>query len=340
MDLAWGVCASFRLVKIAIIVRYAFFMRVGILFIIAVFTLGFLGCSPQSESNGSAISKRFDTNTKFFGYVGTDCGTNYISEVRGFTNIGQMCIYDAGDIRARLEAFNQAGMRAILDLHFLFFAEGGPVGGSGTGYNLRPDYLQRWAQFLSTNQSHLNMDYVAAIYPAEEPTWLGVSTQELQTIATLVNRDLPDLPLLLIEAHQALQDLIIPVEFDLVGMDFYGAIDPRNTAAFNQYAWLNSQFQNYFTAIKARRSRSDQKLVLVFDAQWSPVYESVGYSKESIANFVENYYLLMQSDPEVQGMFGYVYLSGLDGADWIGLRDLPQSVKDANIGVGRAITGK
>lgn len=289
------------------------------------------------RSGGGAASTGTE---KYFGYVGVDCGTDYTSEVQAFTNFGHMCVYEPDDVSTRLEAFRAAGMKALLDLHFIFFEEGGAPGGSGTGYDLRADYLQRWADFLAANEGHLTASYIAAIYPAEEPTWLGISPSELQTVATLVKQDLPDLPMLLIEAHQGLDDLVIPTEYDWVGMDFYGAIDPRNGAEFSAFAWLNTQFVNYFAELKSLRSRADQKLLIVFDAQWSPTYDAVGYSQSSLADFVRNYYLFMLAEPDAIGLFGYVYFSGLDGPDWIGLRDLPQAVLDANREVGLNITGK
>lgn len=278
-------------------------------------------------------------STRYFGYVGIDCGISYLSEVASYTNLNHTCVYGPESIVARLQSANSRGTKAFVDLHFLLFQMGGTPGGSGSGFDLRPDYQTRWSQFISNNPGVLNSTYIGAFYIAEEPTWLGISSAELQTVASMIRRDMPGLPLALIEAHQALDGLVVPLEVDWVGMDFYGAIDPRNTTEFQEFEWLNAQFASHYSQLKAKRSRADQKVILVFDGQWADLYGSVGYPQESLATFVRNYYLLMQSDPDVIAMLGYAYFSGLDSG-FIGLRDLPQVVKDANIEVGKAITGK
>lgn len=282
-----------------------------------------------------------DSHVELFGYVGVSCGTEYLAEVADFTNLGHMCIFEPGDIRAKLDAFRDAGVGALLDLHFLLFTESTepPLGGSGSRYVLRPDYEARWAEFLSTNRTSLTPAHVAALYPAEEPTWLGVSAAELQTVATMMQRDLPELPTLLVEAHQAIGDVVVPVEYDIVGMDFYGAVDPLDTPT-SDFSWLNQMYRGYYDTMLAQRSRPEQRVMLVFDAQYAGIYGKVGYQPADLGSFVTNHYAFAQAHPEVIGMLGYVYFSGLDGPDYMGLRDLPVSVKDANRTVGRAITGK
>lgn len=305
------------------------------LIVIILSVLAFLFVNSVTIVNSPLKSPK----KKFFGYVGIDCGTNYIHEVANYTNLNQLCVYDTGNIQPRLKAFKKNSVKAFLDLHFLFFEEGGTPGGSGIGYKLRPDYRTRWREFVAVNQAVLTSEYVGAFYVAEEPTWLGLTRKEVQTVAKLVKSKFPKIPLALIEAHQALVDLVVPTEIDWIGMDYYGAIDPRNTNTYSQFAWINLLWQDYYAQLKARRSRPDQKLILVFDAQFSPAYESVGYTQASLADFVRNYHLKMASDPDIVAMIGYVYFSGLD-ADSFGLRDLPKVVKRANVRVGKLITGK
>lgn len=313
-----------------------------LLLVAFVCLLSFVNCqSPGSESRAvpSFGVAPGGTGQGYFGYVGIDCGTNYIQEVASYSNLNHLCVYDAVDIRSRLQAFKTNGVKAFLDLHFLFFEEGGAPGGSGSGFELRADYQTRWDLFKNTNAEVLTSDFIGAFYVAEEPTWLGLTATDVQTVARLVKADFPQVPVALIEAHQALQDLVVPVEVDWVGMDYYGAIDPLNAPMYQPFAWINLMWQDYYAQIKARRSRPDQKLILVFDAQFAPAYEAVGYQQSSLVDFVQNYQLKMASDPDVVAMIGYVYFSGLD-ADTLGLRDLPTVVKDANVRVGKLVTGK
>ncbi len=92
--------------------------------------------------------------------------------------------------------------------------------------------------------------------------------------------------------------------------------------------------------LKSRRTTSEQKIVIVFEAQWMPDYGKAGYQKEAMAELAERYYRLANSDPDVIGMVGFAWPGGLGGPDRFGARNLPESVKAEHRRIGLAITGK
>lgn len=53
-------------------------------------------------------------------------------------------------------------------------------------------------------------------YIGEEPTWMGISYDELKQVSDLVKSDFPTIPILVIEASTGLADLKVPESVDLV----------------------------------------------------------------------------------------------------------------------------
>lgn len=272
------------------------------------------------------------TEKKKFGFVGIACGTNYANEVGSYTNIAHMCANDPVDMSATFNSLKVNGLKAFLDVSALLFYDSKkiPLGGSGANMDLRPDYKTRWNNFVSLNKKYMNLDYLAGIYPIDEPTWQGTTTTELKTVASMIKASFPTIPLILIEADGALNNLIVPTEFDWIGFDFYGAIDPRT----------NTDYQDHLKVLKSKMTRANQKILLVFDAQWYSPYGDAGFTPESMATFAQNYYSLMISDPKIIGMIGYAYFGGIDAPGQLGARDLPRVVQDKYRQLGKIITGK
>ncbi len=76
------------------------------------------------------------------------------------------------------------------------------------------------------------------------------------------------------------------------------------------------------------------------DAQWLPFYGEAGLPPEAIKTVATNYYGLAKSDPDVVGLIGYLWPSKLDDENQIGARELPASVINEHIRIGKAITRK
>ncbi|MGE0527047.1 MAG: hypothetical protein AB7G93_20960 [Bdellovibrionales bacterium] len=206
----------------------------------------------------------------------------------------------------------------------------GTAGGSGQNYDLYPNYSARWKEFLDINQNVLTPEYVAAIYPCDEPTWIGIFFEELNPIVNLLKADLPSIPVALVEAYAAIASLKVPVGVDWLGMDRYGSPDVTKDAD-----WLAD-----YQVIKNKRTAQQQKMLLVMDAQWLPLYGEAGYPQSAMAEVNRRYYDLAVSDPDVLGIIGYVWTGGLDSPEHRDIRDLPPNVIDENKRIGKAITGK
>jgi hypothetical protein len=299
--------------------------------------------TPTPQSGDTTQTTRSHSHVKYFGYVGIDCflddphdgtsKTNYADEVGSFTNIAQVCVYSpTDDLHERFEILAANGLRAILDLHFLFYqlSSSVPEGGSGKNYDLHPDYLDRWDQFYNLNKDVLTEQYVQVFYPADEPTWVGITYEELSPIVTLLKQTFPNIMIAIVEASQVISSLTVPSQVDWVGMDRYGSANVTTDAS-----WLSD-----YQAIKAKRSGAHQKILLIMDAQWLPLYGEAGYPPEAMEDVNRHYFELAVSDADVIGIIGYIWAGGLDGPSHLGMRNLPANVQAENERIGRIITGK
>jgi hypothetical protein len=279
---------------------------------------------------------------RFFGYAMVDCGvhdsiapagtSNYVGEVAAFTNIGQMCVFGPGeDIGARLSLMQSHGMLALLSVQALLF-EGAPDAGTGSGmrYRLRADHQRRWASFVRLNRLNGRAAAIGAFYLADEPAWNGISAADLRQAADLVKATFPATPIMLIEAAPAIGALVVPRSVDLVGFDQYGVAAPDADPAYRAH----------LAALKARRSRPDQRLVVVMEGQWLPAYDGPGVDAGLMATVAQRYFALADSDPEVLAMVGYLWPGGLAGPAHLGSRNLPPAVIGEHVRLGKAITRK
>lgn len=259
--------------------------------------------------------------------------TNYIDEVSSFTNIADILVLNPEDnIINRLQLMNTNTVKAYLHLNELFFELVDANAPSGSNYNLRSDYKERWNLFLQNNDLIGNSSLVQAFYLGEEPTWNGISFQELKLASDYIKSTTNDIPILLIEAHPILSELQVPESVDWVGFDHYFIKDPKNDPAF----------LNELTVLKSKISNDDQKLVLVLDSHY--IQEIHGdlsnISQIEMALVANSYYELAQSEPKVIALIGYTWPGGFDTTSALGARQLPQQVKDEYIRIGKEITGK
>jgi hypothetical protein len=278
----------------------------------------------------------------FFGYAMVDCGVhdrfipspsgNYVSEVAAFTNIGQLCVFDPGeDIGARLALMQSNGMLALLSVQALLF-EGAPDASTGSGmrYRLRADFQRRWSRFVNLNRLHGRTAAIGAFYLADEPAWNGIPPAELGAAAELLKSTFPATPIMLIEAAPAIGALVVPRAVDLIGFDLYGVADPAADPAY----------RSRMAELKARRSRPDQRLVVVMEGQWLPAYDGQGVDAGLMATVAQRYFALAESDPEVVAMVGYLWPGGVAGPWHRGSRNLPPAVIAEHVRLGKAITRK
>lgn len=296
------------------------------------------GCSEASAPASTVSPSVAETSAlEWFGFVGVDCSvddphdgagpTNYLDETKGFTNIAHVCTFDI-DMTDELGATRDAGVKAMLDVSALLWelVDGDAPSGSGRRYVLRSDAAATWADFVARNSDVLDSQHIAAIYLVDEPTWNGASRADLDRAAAIVDVTHPYLPMVVIEAPDALVDAYFPEAVDWIGFDRYGTRDPNTDAA-------------YLENVRTLRARStgSQRHVVVMDTQWLPIYEQVDLAPDDMAEVADNYFRYALTHPEVVAIIGYSWPGGIDGPEHLGARNLPQPVRDAYVEIGQLI---
>lgn len=283
------------------------------------------------------------TRLRYFGFAAIDCGwddlndgllkTTYLDEVEGFTNAAQLCPFSPQEVLgARLTRFREAGVGAIVNLEGLFF-ESVLDTSSPTGERLElvGEAEVRWRAFVERNRTWLTPAYVAALYIADEPAWRGAAAGDVAAAVALVEAALPELPTMIVEAYPALDKLVVPPALDWLGFDRFGHAEPAHDPV-----WLAD-----LDKVRAARTRSDQRLVIIADTQWYPQYETVlGLSREDMAGVVRSYAEVASRYPEVVALIGYSWPGGLDGPAQQGARSLPETVQEAFREIGAGVRGR
>ncbi len=289
----------------------------------------------------SAKAQTAPSHLKYFGFAVIDCGyddpldnyniSNYISEVDTFSNVAQMCVFESHDnIIGRVNQMNSHCVLPVIHLQSIFFEPIDTMAPSGEHYSLKTDFHAQWNTFKSINSSVLDSTKVGAFYIADEPFWNGISFQELDTVCSLIKSDFPGIPLLIVEASPTLPDLQVPTTIDWLAFDQYGIFNPS----------VDTSYLNNLALLKSKRSRAGQKIFLIVDDQWLPDYGAAGYPPDTIRYMVQHYYNLAASDTDIAGLLAYLWPGGLDDPQQLGVRDMPQTVIDKNIEIGRMIKAR
>ena len=298
--------------------RHLCFLLVVLLLCVSFFS----GCTRPSGSN---------PNLSMFGFVGIDCfyddpldnetKTNYVDEVAGFTNIAHLCVFDYDDhIENRVLFMNNVSIKPIVAIRTIFVDE---VEGR---YILRDDFEQRWSHFISIN--NLSDETIAAFYLPDEPFHNNLPYEDLNRIAQSIQTSHPNIPILLVEAYTALNNLIVPDVVDWVGFDQYDVIDPNTDVSYN----LN------FQKLLAKASGKD--VFLIMDTQWRPYYQQEGnISPSDMESIVLKYHNFSKNYEQIIGVIGYLWPGGLDEPEQLGARNLPENVKQVLTEIGQEIVG-
>ena len=303
--------------------------------------LALSGCVVH-EAGSSELATEQRPAASYFGYALIDCGyddplddastTNYVAEIASFSNVAQLCVFAPTDaIGERLELMASHQVLAMLSVQEIFF-EGtpDPTTGSGVRLDLRVDYLQRWKEFTSVNEGAIDASRVATLYLVDEPYWNGMSLGDLTVAADVVEQTFADIPTTIIEAWPALAELAVPESIDIVGFDHYAIADPAT----------DSGYARELALLKSKRSAVGQRIMLVMDAQWLPLYAAAGLDEASMASVAKSYLRIAQNDPEIIAIVGYTWPGGLDDPQQKGTRQLPASVIAEHERIGKLVTGK
>ncbi|MFY9307760.1 MAG: T9SS type A sorting domain-containing protein [Bacteroidia bacterium] len=276
---------------------------------------------------------------KYFGFTAIDClyddpldastTTNYIAEVDTFSNLAHMCVYDyTENLVTRINLMNAHCVNPLLHIQNIFFQAVDTLAPSGVNYDLYPDFTARWASFITTNTAALSTEKIGCFYIADEPYWNGISLADMDTVCALLKNAFPSIPLMMVEAYNTVNSMEVPQAMDWVGFDRYGTFDPQT----------EPEFVENLDTVKARLSGTNQKIVLIVDDQWFPEYQTyLGWSQDTMADVVQNYYDLAAADTSIIGLFGYIWPGGLDGATHHGVRNMTSAVINKNVEIGQMI---
>ncbi len=309
-------------------------------FIFFVSFLSLIACAK--DPNNQALDPPSNPNLKYFGFSLVDVffndpsdddpKTNYSDEVAPFSNIADIFVVSPEqNIISNLEIMDSYQMKAYLHLHELFFEKKSVGGGmSGIIYGLRADYKERWDEFTETNLLSTNSKYIASFYIGEEPFWNGIPAEEFTEACDFLDARFPDIPLLMVEAYAAIDEMKIPESVDWVGFDHYFIKDPST----------DEDYQRELKVLLDAKT-NEQKIFLILDAHHLPVFHNLGgITKNNLDEVARNYYEVANSNKEIIGIIGYFWPSGFDFPTSLGARGLPEHVRNEYARMGKAITGK
>jgi len=275
---------------------------------------------------------------KYFGFYLVDTSvddvyddvkkTNYIDEVAEYTNLNHLAVFNTtDDIISRVESMNELCTQPFLGIEPLFWYVDGTQAHGNRQFRLYPDYKARWEAFKAINLPALTPAKIGCFYMADEPLWNGIPYAELNAVCKLVKNNFPDIPVFYVEAYPVLSDMQIPQSVDWVGFDRYHIFNPSTSSIYLKD--LNT--------LKSKRSRPGQKILLVPDERWIPAYTDYQITPEDMKFTILDYYNLALADTSIIGMVGYEWPGGFDGPGSMGARNLPQSVIDLNVEIGKSI---
>ncbi|WP_224365336.1 hypothetical protein [Hyalangium versicolor] len=166
------------------------------------------------------------------------------------------------------------GVKCLLETRWQFF----------NGSTLRPDYVQAWNQLVTAITPYLGS--VGGFYVIDEPYWVGVSVQDLETCVNTLKNTFPSIPVMVVHAVPSLSPtLVTPARADWVGFDHYGSM---------------SEVVSYLNTLRATLSPS-QKLWLVPQSFLTNAYPS----DAALARANWEYYDLARSDPRIYGLLNF-----------------------------------
>jgi hypothetical protein len=216
------------------------------------------------------------------------------------------------------------GSYMIVDVNWeLFYWDEG-----SQAFKLRADYLSQVNALANLFSGY--EQYIGALSPLDEPYWRGTSQADLEAAITALKAAFPGKPIFLTFAYTEVYSLTsstLPAGTDWIAFDKYST---------NGGPIQMAQIQGYVNHLKSIKS-SQQKLFLCPPSARN--LDNVGYSDQQLADSINAFHTLMESDDEIIGMMVFP----ADGCrqvmfDGIGTTiPLAQAAQEA---VGHAITGK
>ncbi|MFD1163858.1 hypothetical protein [Hwangdonia seohaensis] len=264
---------------------------------------------------------------KYFGFAITDCGANYLNHVDDFVNLVDMCTTDLTSLKNRVETNTLNNNKVIIHLQGLFI---NPVVDSGSPTGIRYELLSNYAELFNTwktNNTFISSEKVAAFTVADEPAWNNMNMADLATITKFIKQAFPNIPIMVIEAPDVIDNLEITDDIGWIGFDRYATLDPLN----------DPEYLNRLKLVKSKRTNSNQRLVLIMESQWLDYYSDEGFKESVLIQMANSYYELAKKENDVIALISYLLPSGFDTPDQKGFLDLNAEVQETIKAIGKQI---
>jgi hypothetical protein len=231
-------------------------------------------------------------NLKHFGYYWGAGWENFMDEFDDHCNFVYICTNEI----ERLQEAKQRGMRAVLDVHYLFIDDHG---------DLWPDYLDKWNQWADQAEPYID-DNVFAFYPIDEPFEFGYSLVECEAVNEAISSRFPDIPIAVTFAKPE-NISTVPDGYDI--LSFTPDYELKTEDVQARYNILLSLLQ------------PDQSIMITGDGLARD--ETDPATRDEIYKVVkarESYYLARR-EPRVIGFWPFMWPSA--GVEGTGIRDMP-----------------
>ena len=220
-------------------------------------------------------------------------------------------------------------MKALLDNDYVFFDAAARLLPESELTASWQAYAEKIAPFVADGTiialTPLDEPFAVARYYAGMPA--SVMKAQLETAATLIKKDFPNLPIALNESAYALDDSFeIPQGYDWIGFDCYGSLE-------------SCGIQSTVDLLKKKMtSTGKQRLFLIPDGV---IFSSIpaDSNEEDRSSRLDEYVKIAVNEPSIIGLFPFIWQSFAEGETTIrGVSDMAESVRQHFADVGRCIS--
>jgi hypothetical protein len=286
----------------------------------------------------------------FFGYTGVaDASGNRLPEIQAAgirTNVATVDfqeVWNTTNLGATVAQFQASGVKAGLFLdHVLFkkfiLASSPCIDENGQPFaiRLRLNWQDRLANFVAANGAHISPTKTAFISVNTEVNNGCSPLTDVQTAALRLKTYFPGVPMVMgygrSPGARPAPDFI-PSAIDWVGLFKYGTFDPSNPNHPNN---ADNQYLVEFNSLVSKLS-ANQRIVLVPDGWWGGFLHKnlnshngpgTGWPKWYLGPLSINYEAFALRQPKVIGVLFFLWTITPFDPNFLGTKELPQSVRD------------
>lgn len=286
--------------------------------------ISLISCTDEHPDTNSG------THIKYFGFAITDCEVDYSDQVKGFVNLVDICPLDLSDMSSKILKHTSDNNEVLIHLQGLFTQL---IPDSTSPSMFRYQVLEDWKLIFNTwveNNKELDNNTVAAFTIVDEPAWNQLPMDTLHLLARKVKQSFPDIPIMVIEAPDVIDQLEISDDIDWIGFDRYGTLLPDQ----------DPEYLRRWNLLRSKKTRTDQNMVVIMESQWLDLYSDLGFDQSVLIPMVESYYQMAIDNDDVVAVISYLLPSGFDATDQKGFIDLNSDVKELIKEKGRLIIEK